>query len=73
LKRLEKKSKRTFYYGEYKSAVRTLEGTQAPYDFTEMWEEPVEKWLPSRWKMYKDCNQAIETANALLESSAEID
>ena len=54
LKRLRKKSKNTMSYGEYKEAVCILTGKQLPYDITEMWEEPVEKWLPSRWKMYKD-------------------
>ncbi len=54
LKRLLKKSKNTMSYGEYKEAVRILSGKQIPYNLTEMWEEPVEEWLPVRWKRYKD-------------------
>jgi len=54
LKRLEKKSRKTYCHGEYRESVRILEGRQEPYNFPEMWEQPVEEWLPSRWKMYKD-------------------
>ena len=54
LKRLEKKSRKTLCYGEYRELVRILQGRQKPYDFPEMWEQPVEQWLPVRWKRYKE-------------------
>ena len=53
LKRLEKKSQGTISYGEFKEAVRILTGKQKPYHFKEMWEEPVETWLPPRWELVK--------------------
>ena len=54
LKRLEKKSRKTYCHGEYRESVRILKGRQEPHNLPEMWEQPVEEWLPSRWKMYKD-------------------
>ena len=54
LKKLAKKSKNTLYSGEYRAAFEILSGKQSPYQFAEMWDEPVEQWLPPRWKMYKD-------------------
>ena len=72
LKRLEEKSKKTFCYGQYRESVRILSGKQIPYDLTEMWEEPVEKWLPSRWKLYKDWYEKDKNAGVADEEEFDI-
>ncbi len=72
LKRLAKKSKKTLCYGEYRESVRILSGKQIPYDLTEMWEEPVEKWLPSRWKLYKDWYEKDKNAGVADDEEFDI-
>ena len=59
LKQLEVKSEDSLYYAEYREARRILEGKTSPYDITETWEQPPDKWLQSAWKAqqkwYQEC------------------
>jgi len=72
LKRLEKKSKKTLCYGEYRASVGILSGKQVPYDITEMWEEPVEEWLPSRWKLYKEWYEKDKSAETAEDEEFDV-
>ncbi|MHB9071751.1 MAG: YecA family protein [Sedimentisphaerales bacterium] len=67
LTRLSKKSKGTHSSVEYRASAEILAGKQGSYDFKEMWEEPVEEWLPSRWKTYKDWYEKDKTVAAAEE------
>lgn len=67
LKHLSIKSKGTHSSVEYKASAEILAGKQEPCDIKEMWEESVEEWLPSRWKMYKDWYEKDKTAEAAEE------
>ena len=55
LKRLRDKAAGTFIAAEYDEAVQLL--MQGKLEYTpppELWEQPVEEWLTSRWKMARD-------------------
>ncbi len=55
LQRLSEKPMETWWSSEYKEALQLLREGHLDYEpLPELWEEPVEEWLPPRCKMVRD-------------------
>jgi len=54
IRRVKKKSKRSFCHGDYADAVDLLEGRLDYTPVPELWESPVKEWLEPRWRMARD-------------------
>ncbi len=50
LERLVEKAGNSFEWGDYRDALHLLEGRLEYTPRKELWEQPVEQWLPSRWE-----------------------
>ena len=53
LKQLAKKAKGSHAYAEFNESIQVLTGKKPPFQYEEMWQVPVDDWLPFRWKRAK--------------------
>ena len=72
LQRLNEKPMDCWWIAEYKEALQLLREGHLDYEpLPELWEEPVEKWLPPRCKMVRDWFDKRNTASDLSEEGPE--
>jgi hypothetical protein len=72
LQRLSEKPMETWWSSEYTEALQLLRGGHLDYEpLPELWEEPVEEWLPPRCKMVKDWFDKKDKPSELSEEGPE--
>ncbi|MCL5279718.1 MAG: SEC-C metal-binding domain-containing protein [Planctomycetes bacterium] len=54
LRRLSEKPMERWWIADYRAALQLWQGRSEPAPPPELWEEPVEEWLPPRCKMVRD-------------------
>jgi hypothetical protein len=71
LRRLSEKPMEQWWTADYRGALALLQSHREEEPFPELWEQPVEDWLPPRCKMVKDWFEEKEAPAELSEEGPE--